>query len=546
MKTLPWLCVFAVSAAGVRAEENVDLAAVHRIRTEAFDNGRVMEHLFYLTDVHGPRLTNSPGFRQAADWAVKRLGELGVERARLEKWGPYGRGWSYSRYSAHLLEPGYQPLAGFPMAWSPGTNGVLTAEPVLAPMRAEADLERYKGKLRGKIVLIDLPRDTPVMLRPAGRRLGPPDLQDLFGADVPGRREQESPVRRPAAEPAGVPKPIGPVAEPQPPPADSERRRRFMGRRNEFLKKEGAVAMISTGYAGDGGTVFATAAGDRDAKFADPPPAIAITPEHYNRIVRLLEKKIAVKVEMEVRAQFHTESLDSFNVTAEIAGGAKREEIVMIGAHFDSWHGGTGATDNGAGSAVMIEAMRILKALDLKTHRTIRLALWGGEENGLLGSRAYVKEHFADPEVMKPTTQHQRLAAYFNYDNGTGKIRGVYLQGNDMVRPIFEAWLKPFHDLGANALSIRKTGGTDHLSFDAVGLPGFQFIQDPVEYQSRTHHSNMDTYDHVEDTDLRQASAIVASFAYHAATRAEMLPRKPLPKPKPRTQGESKDRETGN
>ena len=272
--------------------------------------------------------------------------------------------------------------------------------------------------------------------------------------------------------------------------------------------------------------------GSYDGKYADPPPAIVVTPEHYNRMVRLLEAKLAVKVELEVKAQFHTDAADSYNIVAELPGASKKDEVVMIGAHFDSWQGGTGATDNAAGSAVMMEAMRILKSLGTPLDRTVRLALWSGEEQGLLGSKAYVKEHFASPETMQPTSHHAKLAAYFNIDNGTGKVRGVYLQGNNMVRPIFAKWLEPFHDLGANSLT-RNTRGTDHLSFDEVGLPGFQFVQDPIEYQTRTHHSNMDVYDRLVEADLKQAAAVIASFAYHAAMRPEPLPRKPLPKPKP-------------
>src|SRR5581483_10282585 len=238
-------------------------------------------------------------------------------------------------------------------------------------------------------------------------------------------------------------------------------------------------------------------------------------------------------LELEIQAKFLDDRTDSVNVVGEIPGTRKRAEGVMIGAHLDSWHGGTGATDNAAGSAVMIEVMRILKTLNLPMDRTVRMALWGGEEQGLLGSRAYVKEHFADRETMKLRPEHAKLAGYFNYDNGTGKIRGIYLQGNDMVRPIFEAWMQPFKDLGMTTGSIRNTGGTDHQSFDAVGLPGFQFIQDPIEYNTRTHHSNMDVYDRVQPGDLMEASAIMAAFVYHAAMRDEMLPRKPLPKPQP-------------
>ncbi len=240
-----------------------------------------------------------------------------------------------------------------------------------------------------------------------------------------------------------------------------------------------------------------------------------------------------MKLQFNIRNELYEDNLDSVNVVAEIPGTRKKDEIVMLGAHLDSWHGGTGATDNAAGSAVVMEAVRILKSLNLTMDRTVRMALWSGEEEGLLGSRAYVKEHFADRETMKLAAEHSKLAGYFNYDNGTGKIRGIYLQGNDMARPIFEAWLQPLHDLGASVVSIRNTGGTDHQSFDAVGLPGFQFIQDPIEYETRTHHSNMDLYDHIQPGDLMQASAIMASFVYNAAMREEMLPRKPLPKPQP-------------
>jgi len=538
------------------AQEKVDLPAVHRIKQEALESSKVMEHMFYLTDVHGPRLTNSPGYRAAADWTVKRLQEYGLTNVRLEKWGPFGRGWSYSKFAAHMIEPGYSSLIGFPLAWTPGTNGVLTGEPVLAVIRTEADFQRFKGKLKDKIVLIDQPRETPMQMAAAGRRYSERELEDLEVAPEPGRRPlfggppQGPGPGGPAAGPGGpAAGPGGPAAGPGGPPAGGPRSpneaRRLTARRNQFLKEEGVLAVLSPGFRGDGGTIFAAAGGSREVKDPDPPPMAAITPEHYNRIVRLLEKKIPVRLELEIQAQFHADNLDSFNIVGEIPGGRKKDELVMLGAHFDSWHGGTGATDNAAGSATMIEAVRILKALDFKLDRTVRIALWGGEEQGLLGSRAYVKEHFADPEKMVPTSEHSRLAGYFNYDNGTGKIRGIYLQGNDMMRPIFEAWLAPFKDMGATHISIRNTGGTDHLSFDAVGLPGFQFIQDPAEYGSRTHHSNMDVYDHIQPGDLMQASAITASFVYHTAAREDMLPRKPLPKPRPRAPEAPKEASTG-
>lgn len=301
---------------------------------------------------------------------------------------------------------------------------------------------------------------------------------------------------------------------------------------NGFLASEQVAAVLSYGYAGDDGTVFGSSAGSREVKDPLPPTSIVVTPEHYNRIYRLVSHNIPVKLDLDVKTEI-LEPKDSVNVVAEIPGGAKKDEIVMLGAHLDSWQGGTGATDNGAGSAVMMEAMRLLKTLNLKLDRTVRMALWGGEEEGLLGSKAYVKEHFADPETMKVTSEHAKLDGYFNVDNGSGRIRGIYLQGNDMCRPIFEQWFSAFRDMDADAITIRDTGGTDHLSFDAVGLPGFQFIQDELEYSTLTHHSNMDVYDHASPNDLKQAATIVAAFVYLTANRPEMLPRKPLPPPHP-------------
>ncbi|MDX1981749.1 MAG: M20/M25/M40 family metallo-hydrolase [Bryobacteraceae bacterium] len=506
-----FLCAALVVAAAV-SEEKTDLTMVHRIRAEALENSKVMDHLFQLTEVNGPRLTGSPGYRKAAEWVVKQAQSYGLSNAHLEKWGPFGRGWDFRRFSAHLVEPAYAPLVGFPLAWTSGTNGLLTGELTMAVIKTAADFPRHKGKLKGKIVLLDAIRETPVRL------------------EAPGKRHDEASL---AALSEGV-------IQPPRPPVDESRARRFRSERAKFLKDEGVLAAITNGTAGDGGTVFATSGGSQDPKVPVPPPFIVLTPEHYNRVARLLEKKIPVKIEFEVDARIEEGNHDSWNVVAELPGGRKKDEWVMVGAHLDSWHGGTGATDNAAGSAVMLEVMRILKAVGAPMDRSVRLVLWSGEEQGLLGSKAYVKEHFADPAVMKLTSMHGKVSAYFNLDNGTGKIRGVYLQGNDMVRPVFEAWLKPFHDLGAKSLAIRDTRGTDHLSFDAVGIPAFQFIQDPVEYSTRTHHSNMDVYDHASAADLMQASAVIASFVYHAAAREEMLPRKPLPKAKPERGDEEK------
>jgi len=334
--------------------------------------------------------------------------------------------------------------------------------------------------------------------------------------------------------PGGQRPPGAAAAGPAGPGGGGGANQQFQRALNRFLSDEGVAVVVRIGGGpSEGGTVFGQAGGSRDPKDPVPPPMVALTPEHYNRIARLLDRKIPVRLEFDIQARFLDDRMDSVNVVGEIEGGRKKDEVVMIGAHLDSWHGGTGATDNAAGSAVMIEVMRILKTLNLRLDRTVRLGLWSGEEQGLLGSRAYVAEHFAAREDMRLKPDHAKLAGYFNVDNGSGKIRGVYLQGNDTMRPVFEAWLKPFQDLGAGTISIRGTGGTDHLSFDAVGLPGFQFVQDPLEYDSRTHHSNMDVYDRVQRADMMQMAAIVASFVYNAANREELLPRKPLPKPQP-------------
>ena len=495
------LLVFAVAAP---AQEKVDLAAINRIKTEALENSRVMDHLFYLTDVHGPRISNSPAYRSAAEWTMGRLKEYGLDNVHKETVPGFGRGWSCQRFSAHLLEPQYAPLIGFALAWTPGTQGPITGEPVIAVLRADADIEKFKGKLKGRIVLTDALREVPLPLQPDARRYSDADLTQMFAAPDPS-------ARRPQRE-------------------DTQAFRR---RLIQFPRDEGVSITVGAGIRGNNGTVFAAGGGPRDVKDPLPPPGIALATEHYNRIYRLVDKKIPVKLELEVQARIDESSLDCFNIIGEIPGGSRKEEVVMLGGHFDTWHGGTGATDNSSGVSVVMEAVRILKTLNLPLSRTVRIGFWAGEEGGFIGSRAYVKEHFGDRETMQLKPEHARLAGYFNYDNGGGKIRGIYLQGNDMARPAFEAWLKPLNDLGATATTIRNTGGADHLAYDEVGLPGFQFIQDPLAYETRTHHSNMDVYDAIPRGDLMQSAAVMAVFAYHAANREEMIPRKPLPKPQP-------------
>jgi Zn-dependent M28 family amino/carboxypeptidase len=294
-----------------------------------------------------------------------------------------------------------------------------------------------------------------------------------------------------------------------------------------MAREEGAAAIIEPSQGTDG-TVFVAAGGSQMITSTPPPPSVVVSVEQYNRMVRILKKDLPVSLEIEIQAEFHAEDTMGYNVVAEIPGTDKalKDEIVMLGGHFDTWHGGTGATDDGAGCAVAMEAVRILKAIGVQPRRTIRIALWDAEEQGLIGSREYVKNHFYDRVKKEKKPEYDRLAAYFNYDNGSGKIRGVFAQGNLAVMPIFEEWLKPFHDLGAATVTGRTTGGTDHLSFDGVGLPGFQFIQDELEYDTLTHHSTMDVYDHASRSDLMQSATIMAAFVYNAAMRDTKLPRK--------------------
>jgi Zn-dependent M28 family amino/carboxypeptidase len=304
----------------------------------------------------------------------------------------------------------------------------------------------------------------------------------------------------------------------------------FAQKRAQFFIDEGAAVLVYAGR-GEEGTVWPTGNGSRDPKAPKSLPTITMAIEHYGRIFRTLEKNIPVTLTVDMKNRFYDNDLNSFNILGEIPGSDKKDEVVMLGAHFDSWHSGTGATDNAAGSAVMMEALRILKTLNLPLRRTVRIGLWTGEEQGLIGSREYVKAHFGDRQTMQLTPAHAKFSSYYNVDNGTGQIRGVYLQENAAVAPIFKAWLEPFADWGASTITIRNTGGTDHQAFDAVGLPGFQFIQDPIHYDTRTHHTNMDTYERIQAQDMMRNAVIVAAFVYQAANREELIPRKTPPTP---------------
>lgn len=526
------------------AQERTDYTLIHQIKDEAFEHSKVMDHLRYLTDRYGPRLTASPEFDEAADWVVARLKSWGLANVHKESWGPFGRSWSIKRYAVEMIAPRYSLLNAMPLAWSAPTARPVEGEPVMAPFAAtannqkktEEDFEKYKqqwhGKLRGKIVMfsrpnvtseqtgvrVDLTRYTDAELANLAKTPDPTPKIDIKLEDVKIPEDPQDAARYVASLPADIRTAL------------TDRNREATEKRDRFFVDEGVAAIFLEDGRSHDGMEFAEQAGTRKA--SDPlTTKFRLTEEHYNRIARLLEKNEPVKLRITLEAAVGDRDLNATNIVAELPGGAKKDEVVMIGAHFDSWHGATGATDNAAGSAVMMEVMRVLAATQVKLDRTVRLALWSGEEQGLLGSKAYVKEHFGDPQTHVMTAEHAKLAAYFNLDNGSGRIRGVYLQDNDAARPFFErALIGPFRDLGVTAISLRNTGGTDHLSFDDVGLPGFQFIQDPLDYNTVTHHSSMDTYDHLIPGDLIQASAVIASVVAQEANAPEMMPRKPLRK----------------
>jgi hypothetical protein len=554
------LLIFLTSPANLPAQTQTAPAPdpndpVQRIKDEGMNRSQVMQTLSYLSDVIGPRLTASPGMKRANEWTRDQLTKWGLQNAHLESWGPFGRGWTLKRFSAQVTEPIAIPLIAYPKAWSPGFEAPLTSDVVYVDAKTEADLEKFKGKLNGKIVLTNGMRDVPAHFDSQGTRLNEKELLALADAPEPrptggGPRNFNNSAFRTAFE--------------------------FANAKLKFFQAEGAALLIDPSR-GDGGTIFV-----QSAQVATPPrdpnatttpratpwvkstpkitPQLVLAVEHYNRIVRMLQAGEPVKMTVDLSVAWQDADPMGYNTVAEIPGTDLKDEIVMLGGHMDSWHSGTGATDNAAGVSVAMEAVRIIQALGLKPRRTIRIALWSGEEQGLLGSRAYVAEHFGSMQnpatsaapatggvnngmggngngngatpagptlVTKP--EYEKLSAYFNLDNGTGKVRGVYMQGNEGVRSLFRQWLAPFKDAGANTLTISNTGGTDHLSFDAIGLPGFQFIQDEIEYDTRTHHSNQDVFDRIQADDMKQAATIMATFVYQTAMLDKKLPRKPVP-----------------
>ncbi|HEY4874102.1 MAG TPA: M20/M25/M40 family metallo-hydrolase [Puia sp.] len=499
-------------AAGLFAQdEKLDMDMIQKIRNEGFNNSQVMEIIFNLTDASGPRLEGSPGFFRAANWAKNKLASWGLENAKLEPWGDWGKSWELQKFYIALTTPYYKPLIAFPKSWTSGTNGLQNAEVILVDAKDSAALLTYSGKLAGKII-ITLRSDTLIPTYKAdAARLADSTLQKMTDYD-----------------PKNVPE------RPRGQRGNFRGQMQLINQLKDMAKKEGAIAILSTSPRNAEGTIFVQGGG----QFAPNTPEnfldVSIAYEDYMTLQRLIQHNIPVKLDLDTKTTFSSDDVKGYNVVAEIPGTDKKlkEQLIMIGGHLDSWHGATGATDNAAGCATMMEAVRILKTIGFKPRRTIRIALWGGEETGLFGSRNYVKNHFTDTATKKYNAQGDKLSVYFNLDNGSGKIRGVYTQGNEDVKPIFAQWLKPFNDLGASTITLQNTGGTDHLSFDAVGLPGFQFIQDPIEYDTRTHHSNMDSYDHLQADDLKQAATIIASFVYDAAQRDDKIPRKPfVPRP---------------
>ncbi|MEW9572959.1 M20/M25/M40 family metallo-hydrolase [Rhodanobacter sp. Si-c] len=520
-----WVLCLGFSSMAL-AQEPVDLDMAGRIRQEAFHHSQVMDILGHLTEDIGPRLTNSPQMAQANAWTQEKFKGWGLANVHDEAFDDFGRGWEFSEANVEMLAPRTAPLYALPKAWTPGTNGPVEGEVMRVSIKTRKDLDQYKGKLKGRILLLDDARAYKPGTEADWQRYDDAGLAELQGFTLP---------KGPSRDRAAL---LKRYAE----------RQELARATNEFFVAEGVLATIAiSGW--DNGIIRVGGGGSRRAGESVGVPELAMMAEHYNPLVRALERKETVKLRVDVKARFTDDSnRPGYNTIAEIPGsGGKANEIVMLGAHMDSWHTGTGASDNGAGVAVMMEAMRILKAVGAKPKRTIRVGLWSGEEQGLIGSRAYVAKHFASyPEPTDPAQKalpaflreptgtlqkqpgYERFAAYFNMDNGSGRFRGIYAQENTAAMPIFKAWLEPFHDVGATTVTSRDTGSTDHVSFDAVGLPGFQFIQDKLDYSTNVHHSNLDTLDHASADDLKQAAAIVAFFAWQAAQREEKLPRKPL------------------
>ena len=513
---LLYSCLLAAGTVGSSfAQGPGDAAMLQRIREEGLNKSQVMDIAFHLTDASGPRLAGSPALKRAQDWAVNTLKTWGMVNAKREDWGKFGKGWEVQRNYSAITVLYYHAIIAIPKAWTPGTNGLVKSDVVYIKADSVSDLDKYKGKLKDKIIIFEAKP-------PVETNFTKPDAARYTDAELDAMAKATPP---PAAGPAG---PGGPRRGPL---TGAFALRAALAK----FEVDEHVALALSQARGTDGTVFTT----NGASYADTAhavvPELETSAEDYQRILRLVKAGEKVSLEADIKTEFFDKDLEGYDVVGEIPGTdpTLKDQLVMIGGHLDSWHSATGGTDNAAGSAVMLEVMRILSRVGYHPRRTIRIALWSSEEQGLLGSRGYVLNHFGDRNTMELKPEQAKVSAYYNLDNGTGKIRGIYLQGNAAAGPIFQQWLAPFKDLGATTVTISNTGGTDHQSFDAVGIPGFQFIQDPMDYGTRTHHSNQDTYDKLSEADLKQAATIVATFVYNTAQRDEMIPRKELPKAQP-------------
>lgn len=490
------LLAIAAPAVAQVAQEKVDLDAVRRIREEGLQRSQIPAMAGHLTEVIGPRLTGSPAMKRANDWTAEQFTAWGLANVVVEPWGEFGRGWERVSYSGRVLTPYVEALQAIPTAWTGSTKGTVTAPVVIVRADSAAALAAYRGKLKGAVVLLQPMPDVDAMWEAAAERTS---LDELLTPPEPRARPEGDPAERQQM---------------------MERFRRMREARqaaDSLFRAEGVVAIVTPSSRSYGILRGGGSTPGRDPRQPEPLPELVVSQEQYARLYRNVERGIGVRVELNVRNTFFSQDTKAYNTLADLPGTDKADEYVMLGAHLDSWHLGGGATDNAAGSVVMMEALRILKTLGLKPRRTIRIGLWSGEEQGLLGSRYWVENH---PEL------HAKISAYVNVDNGTGKVRGIWDQSNDAAIPIFEQLLWPFRDLGVVAVKHGNTGGTDHLSFDRAGIPGFNFIQDPIAYGTMTHHTFLDVYDHLELDDLQQAAVVVAATVYHLAMRDEMMPRK--------------------
>ena len=526
------------------ATETLDIATYQRIRDEGFNHSHVMEFASALMDGIGPRLTGSPNLKKANEWTRDTLTKIGLQNAHLEDWGEFGLGWQQLNTWARMVTPDTAVLILQATPWSPSTPGPVTGDVEFVSIQSEKDFDTYKGKLAGKVILFGAMREVPPVDKALFERYSDKELEDL----------QEFPVT------AGGGGALSPDMQKR--LAAYIERGKLIDKIAQFFADEKVAAVIepsrdSKNGGGSGGTFF----DDNGATIGRTPyiagkevkvPVAVAAIESYGRLYRLTQAHVPVSVQIDVETKVTGEHEHGFNTVAEIPGTdpTLKDQVVMVDGHLDSWIAGTGATDNGAGTVVAMEVVRILKSLDIKPRRTIRIALWTGEEQGIFGSKGYVTQHFGSaklstepdqvvlPEFMRRTVgqltvkpEQKLISGYFNIDNGTGKIRGIYTQGNTAVAPIFAQWIAPLKDLGVSTITNRNTGGTDHLSFDAVGIPGFQFIQDDMDYETRTHHSNEDTVERLQPADLKQIAVVEAIFVYNAAQRDQMLPRKPLPNP---------------